>query len=204
MPNTNRESPGRTTRDESIGVIPQHRSLWFAAIAVSLLFVLALSTIAAGGPTEAAVADERVERFYFPIPNATQEEVILNSTSNAMYVFGTVSCGAGEIVEVRVNVTQNSTGAVATGRTAAYCLGASFVQGWVALAEPHSGPTFEAGEVDVAVWARTQVDGETTDTITWDNDGTLIIRGNSDDSSGSTQTATGTTEEANTSYATAL
>lgn len=201
MTTTNEGASSGATRNE-VGRQPRRRGLWVALIAVGLLCLLVFGALTASEPAGAATSD-RAERFAFPIPNATQEEVILNSSSDTLYVFGTVSCDAGEIVEVRVNVTQNSTGAVATGRTAAHCLGPSFVQGWIALAEPYNGSTFEAGEVDVGVWSRTQVDGETTDTLEWDNNGTLVVQGRSDDASAPAQTATATTTEASMATETA-
>jgi hypothetical protein len=90
---------------------------------------------------------------------------VFDPTNESVYVFGAASCTAGEIIEVRVELTQNSTGATATGDTAAYCLGPDFVQSWIVIVDDASG--FEAGDARVDAWARTQRDGETTDTIRW-------------------------------------
>jgi hypothetical protein len=87
-----------------------------------------------GEPTEASISKERVDRFSaaFPIPNASgvgiQGTAVLDAVNNTVYVFGAASCTGGEIFEVRVNVTQNSTDTVSNGNTAAYCLGSNFVQ----------------------------------------------------------------------------
>lgn len=164
----------RTTRDETVRTHSRRRSLQFAAIAVSLLFLLSQGTIAVSESAGVPMNDDRVERFgAFPIPNASVVAV-LNSSSNTVYYFGVVSCTAGEIVETRVTVTQESTGAVATGNAAMYCLGENFVQPWIVMARPNDSTAFEIDEeVHIHRWARTQVDGETTDTKTWDNDVTL-------------------------------
>lgn len=126
-----------------------------------------------GAATGAAASDERVERLNgaFPIPNASgvgiRESAVLDATNNTVYVFGAASCTAGEIIEVRITVTQNATGAHATGDTAAYCLGPNFVQTWIVIADPVDSTGFEAGDAFVDARARTQVDGETTETVTW-------------------------------------
>ena len=184
MPNTNRKSPSDTTREDIVSSHIRHHRLSIAAITAGLSFLLVLSVIAVNGsigrtpntdsePAEAARTDDKVDRFAgaFPIPNASgvgiQEAAVLDSANDTVYVFGAVSCTAGEIVEVRINVTQQSTGAVATGHTATYCLGPNFVQSWIIIAESTDSTGLEVGEAFVDAWARTQVNGETTDTIRW-------------------------------------
>ena len=218
MPNTNRKPPSDTTREDIVSSHIRHHRLWIAAITAGLSFLLVLSVIAVSGsiggtlntdsePAEAARTDDKVDRFAgaFPIPNASgvgiREAAVLDSANDTVYVFGAVSCTAGEIVEVRINVTQQSTGAVATGHTATYCLGPNFVQSWIVIAEPTNLTKLEAGEAFVDAWARTQVNGETTDTIRWNRTVTVSETYPSDSSNSSatlmtteTVTDTGTAE----------
>jgi hypothetical protein len=109
----------------------------------------------------------------FPIPNASGvgigDMAVLDAPNETVYVFGAASCTGGEILEVDVEVTQASTGAVASGETATYCLGAGFVQTWIVLAEPTGQYAFESGEARVEAGARTQVEGTTTDTVRWND-----------------------------------
>jgi hypothetical protein len=181
MTNTERDSPNKTEQRKSLTIHFHRRSMFIVG---GLICLLVFSVLAASGSigaagsadgelTEAVLDDERVERFSaaFPIPNASgvgiQETTVLDAANNTIYVFGAASCTGGEIFEVRVNVTQNSTGAVSTGNTAAYCLGSNFVQSWISIVEPTGSAEFEVGEAHVDAWARTQRDGETTDTVRW-------------------------------------
>ena len=214
MTNTDRSGPGKTDQRNSNTSRLERRRLWFA---VSLVCLLALGVLTASAPigaagsgdgelTAASLTDERVERFNaaFPIPNASgvgiQDTAVLDSATETVYVFGAASCTAGEIFEVRVNITQNSTGAVATGDTAAYCLGPRFVQTWISIVEPTGSSEFEAGEAHVDAWARTQRDGETTDTVRWNRSVTVsesYPTGSSFGSQAATPTATEATDSTN-------
>ena len=141
-------------------------------LAVGIIVVSTLALVAIGLTVTSGSADAR---FAFPINNASgiEDQAVLNTTSNSVMVFGRTSCTAGQIVEVNVNVTQDATGAVATDKTAAYCLGEKFVQPWIAIAQLHGDTEFEPGGAHVDVWARTQVNGETTDRIAWNRSVTL-------------------------------
>jgi hypothetical protein len=145
---------------------------------VCLVVVVALAasgtiTAAVDGDDAEAVSNEEVGLFNgaFPIPNASgvgiRSAAVYGAANETVYVFGAVSCTAGEIVEVRVDVTQTETGAVASGDTAAFCLGPDFVQSWIVVAELDGGTEFRPGEASADAWARTQADGETTDTVRW-------------------------------------
>lgn len=59
-------------------------------------------------------------------------------------VVGHVTCGEGQRFSVDVTVTQDSTGAVATGHTQGTCTGERR-QTWTAIATAHGGSTFEEG-----------------------------------------------------------
>ena len=181
MTNTERDTPHEPAQGKSSTSHRHRRSLWLAGSLVSLLVISVLAAsgsisatgTADGEPAAARITAESVERFSaaFPIPNASgvgiQETAVLDSANETVYVFGAASCTGGEIFEGRVNVTQNSTGAVATGGTAAYCLGSNFVQSWIILVEPTGSTGFEVGDAHVDAWARTQRDGETTETVRW-------------------------------------
>ncbi len=59
-------------------------------------------------------------------------------------VVGHVTCGEGQRFSVEVTVTQDSTGAVATGHTQGTCTGER-KQTWTAIATVKGGATFEEG-----------------------------------------------------------
>lgn len=187
MPTTTGDDRSNSTpEDEVANDLLRRRGLWIAVIAAGLSLLLVLGTLAAGGAigtagdpgsesVEASSDGDEIGRFAgaFPIPNASgvgiRETAVLDSTNDTVYVFGAASCTAGEIIEVRVNVSQQSTGAVAKGHTAAYCLGPDFVQSWIVMIERDGSSAFEPGEAFVDAWARTQDDGETTDTVSWNS-----------------------------------
>jgi hypothetical protein len=76
---------------------------------------------------------------------------------------GPLAATAGDRIELRVTVTQRSTGAVAEGHT--------FISGttnqWEVEARAEGGATFEAGPAIAVALARTTVGGKATDAHQW-------------------------------------
>jgi hypothetical protein len=80
-------------------------------------------------------------------------------------VTGPISCDAGDRAELRVTLTQRSTGAVAEGR--ALITGTGEVQQWEVETVVEGGATFEAGPATAVAVARTTVKGRSTDAHQW-------------------------------------
>ena len=80
-------------------------------------------------------------------------------------VAGPLGATAGDRVELRVTVTQRSTGAMAEGRAFLTATGA--LQRWEVEAAAEGGATFEAGPATAVAFARTTVDGKATDSHQW-------------------------------------
>ena len=80
-------------------------------------------------------------------------------------VAGPLAATAGDRVELRVTVTQRSTGAVAEGR--AFLTGTGALQRWEVETAAEGGATFEAGPATAVALARTTVGGKATDAHQW-------------------------------------
>lgn len=166
MANMSKKSSNRTIQNRASS--RPRRSLWVTAIVVSLLIIFALS-VGMSGP-----ADARAR--FFPIPNATADTaVLIPNEDNDVVVIGGIKCAEGQVVEIDVTVTQESTGAVAEGSTLTRCLGTDKQPGWWAVHAPTlSQASFETGKAHVVVNARTLADGEETHEWSWEPDVQLI------------------------------
>ena len=80
-------------------------------------------------------------------------------------VAGPIGAAAGDRIELRVTVTQRSTGAMAEGR--AFLTGTGALQQWEVEARAEGGATFEAGPATAVALARTSVGGKATDAHQW-------------------------------------
>ena len=80
-------------------------------------------------------------------------------------VTGPISATAGERIELRVTVTQRSTGAVAEGVT--FFAGAGQTNHWELTAVAEGQVVFEAGPATVVALARSSVQGQATDAHQW-------------------------------------
>lgn len=167
MTGTSRKSPKRATQNEASSR-SRRRSRWVTVIAVSLLVIFALS-VGTSGPADAR------PRF-FPIPNATADTAVLTPTEdNDVVVTGGIKCAEGQLVEIDVTVTQESTDAVAKGSTLTRCLGTDKQPRWWAVHAPTlSQASFETGNAHVVVNARTLANGKQTHEWSWEPDVQLI------------------------------
>jgi hypothetical protein len=78
---------------------------------------------------------------------------------------GPVSCTESERTDLRVIVTQRSTGAVAEGRAFITCTGN--VQHWEVMASTQGHATFQEGSATAVALARSLSSGEATDAHQW-------------------------------------
>ena len=80
-------------------------------------------------------------------------------------VTGPIAFDASERAELRVTVTQRSTGAVAEGRT--FIISTGELQQWEVETAVEGAATFEAGPATAVAIARTTVAGKATDAHQW-------------------------------------
>jgi|ERR1043166_806442 hypothetical protein len=80
-------------------------------------------------------------------------------------VAGPLAATAGDRIELRVTVTQRSTGALAEGHT--FFTGTGTTNQWEVEARAQGGATFEAGPATAVAMARTTVGGKVTDAHQW-------------------------------------
>jgi hypothetical protein len=78
---------------------------------------------------------------------------------------GPIAVTAGERVELRVTISQRSTGAVAEG--VAFLAGTGTTARWKVEAWAEGAATFEAGPATAVALARTTAGGKTTDAHQW-------------------------------------
>lgn len=140
-----------------------------AALGVGLLAVVVLLLSGMSGPAEAL----------FPINNFTNvdDTATVTPSGQQVAVSGWVKCTEGQSAEVRVTVFQGSTGAEATGRTRARCLGQEDRQVWTVHVTTRGAAAFDpSSPVRVEAWAVTRSQGERTDgPHTWTNEEVDLI-----------------------------
>lgn len=95
----------------------------------------------------------------------------LRGNGHQVVVTGPIRCDLGETIEIRIVVTQASTGARAEGSYHGPCSGD--LQHWTAHAPTLNGPTLTAGAAQVDAWAGTSARGKLTDIHTWSRAVTL-------------------------------
>ena len=97
--------------------------------------------------------------------NTIDPSGVLTKNGLLLKVTGPIACTAGEIVELRVTVTQRTTGAVAEGYERTKCTGNDQV--WSAQLLRLSREAFEAGPAIAVAVARTFDRGRATDAHQW-------------------------------------
>ena len=96
---------------------------------------------------------------------------IVTDNGRRLIVSGPMVCTESETVELRVQVTQRATGAVAEGRTSLTCTGAP--QHWDVDALIQGLETFRVGSATAVAFGRTTTRGAPTDAHQWVVDITL-------------------------------
>ena len=135
--------------------IRQHQK-WLATAAILLTLVGAFVA-------RTAFAGIRLANTMFPVG-------IMADNGRHVTVAGPISSFSGDKIELRVRVTQRSTGAVAEG--VAFLTAIGTVQRWEVEAAANGGETFEAGPATSVAFAR--VGGKATDAHQWLVNVTLV------------------------------
>lgn len=97
--------------------------------------------------------------------NTIDPVATITDNGRRLRVTGPIQCTVNERVELRVTVTQRSTGAVAEGTTRFTCTGD--LQHWKVRASIQGHETFEEGPATAVALALTTDHGKTTDALQW-------------------------------------
>lgn len=111
--------------------------------------------------------------------NTVDDRAALAPSGHAVTVTGPIGCDAGEVVTVRVVVTQASTGAVGEGAVRARCTGdreTSSTQSWAVHVATRGSTHFDPGPATVEAWAHTADRGRATDRTSWRKSVELVER----------------------------
>jgi hypothetical protein len=90
---------------------------------------------------------------------------IVSDQGHHLALTGPIRATAGDRVELRVTVTQRSTGAVAEGHT--FLTGTGATDQWEVTLTSEGGASFDAGPATAVAIARTTVNGHATDAHQW-------------------------------------
>ena len=134
----------------TIQSIRQHQK-WLAPAAILL-------TLVGVYVARTAFAGVRLSNTMFPV-------CIMADNGRRVTVAGPISSFPGDRIELRVRVTQRSTGAVAEGVAFLTAIGTGTVQRWEVEAHANGGETFEVGPATSVAFAR--VSGKATDAHQW-------------------------------------
>ena len=99
------------------------------------------------------------------INNTIDSNAVVADNGRHLVVTGPIACDSSERVEIRVTVTQRTTGALAEGLTAVLCTGE--LQQWTVHAPTHGNEPFEEGAAVAVALARTTERGHATDAHQW-------------------------------------
>lgn len=122
--------------------------------------VAAAMLIAAAGLCIAPTAFARV------VANTIDPQAIMTDNGRHLIVTGPISCDHSQRANLRVTVTQRSTGAVAEGLTFVDC--SLTVQQWEVHAFTHGRETFVDGPATATALGRTAIDrGQSDDAHQW-------------------------------------
>lgn len=113
-------------------------------------------------------APSRNIEVFFPDPPVAEARIITRIISpqvlpaaqlhdSHVRVSGLIQCTAGQTLLVRATITQQSTGATASGEAEDICTG--HVQRWVIHATTSDGAELVSGGAAVHVWSKTPKDG---------------------------------------------
>jgi hypothetical protein len=106
------------------------------------------------------------------VANTIDPVAVVVDDGRHLVVTGPITCTANERAYLRVTVTQQTTGAVAEGRTLITCTGG--VQQWEVHAATQGRKTFEEGPATAVALGRTTTRGGATDANQWLVDITLV------------------------------
>ena len=105
------------------------------------------------------------------VSNTIDDTATIRPNGRHVLVSGPVSCTAGETLDLRVTVTQRTTGAFGEGQTRLRCTGTDLH--WFVEASTRGGESFEEGPATVTAIGITTSRGSSTDAHQWRVDITL-------------------------------
>ena len=97
--------------------------------------------------------------------NTVDPVALVAEDGRQILLTGPITCTQGERVDLRVIVTQRSTGAVAVGH--AFITGTGAPQRWEVLAIAEGEAAFQEGPATVVALARSTAQGQATDAHQW-------------------------------------
>ena len=97
--------------------------------------------------------------------NTIDPVAIVTDNGRHIIVTGPITCTESQTADLRVTVTQRTTGAVAEGRTSLTCTGAP--QHWDVDAAIQGNKTFREGSATAVAFGRTTARGAPTDAHQW-------------------------------------
>lgn len=99
--------------------------------------------------------------------NTINPDVTMNANGRHLSVKGPIACSEGELLRIRLTVTQASTGALAQGYTSLDCSGDDVDLEWSLKAVTYGAARFEEGEAQACALGLTRLNGEVTDIRQW-------------------------------------
>lgn len=99
--------------------------------------------------------------------NTINPDVTMNQNGRHLLVRGPIACDEGELLRVRITVTQATTGALAQGYTSMQCEGEDMDMEWMARAVTYGAARFEPGEAQACAMGLTRLHGQVTDIRQW-------------------------------------
>jgi hypothetical protein len=99
------------------------------------------------------------------VRNTMDPIAVLAGNGHHLAVTGPIACTAGQRAELRVTVTQRTTGAVAEGRTSVTCTGSDQI--WQVQLQKAGKEALEEGAATAVAVARTYDGGQVTDAHQW-------------------------------------
>ena len=97
--------------------------------------------------------------------NTIDPVAIVTDNGRHIIVTGPITCTESQTADLRVTVTQRTTGAVAEGRTRFTCTGDT--QPWEVHASTQGNETFQEGAATAVALGRTTLRGDTDDAHQW-------------------------------------
>ena len=113
-----------------------------------------------------------VTAFARIMQNTIDPVASMADTGRRLVLTGPIQCEAGQKADLRVTVTQRSTGAVAEGYSLVVCTGG--VQQWEISATTRGRKTFDPGPAVATALAGTSAHGDTDDAPQWLVEITLV------------------------------
>ena len=108
--------------------------------------------------------------------NTINPDVTMNANGRHLKVKGPIACDTGEILRIRITVTQASTGALAQGYTRLECQGEPQDLEWSLKAVTYGAARFEEGEAQACALGSTRLRNNVTDIRQWCAANGVIIR----------------------------